>query len=118
MLRRHYQMMPRGQVMALLPNRTWRQIAAKARPLGLKRRVRAKRGGNPPYASWEDAILRQHCGGELNMGETLARLDDRTEESVRSRIKVLGLKRDYSTSPKWEWVEPTFLTIECQVGQG
>jgi DNA invertase Pin-like site-specific DNA recombinase len=117
-LRQHYEMMPRDQLMALLANRTWRQIAAKARPLGLKRRVRAKRGGNRPYASWEDAILRQHCGGELNMGETLARVDERTEDSVRCRIKVLGLKRDYSTSPKWEWVEPTFLTIECPVGQG
>jgi DNA invertase Pin-like site-specific DNA recombinase len=117
-LRQHFEMMPWDQLMALLPNRTWRQIAAQGHHLRLKRKVRDKAGGNRPYASWEDAILRQHYCGDFDMRETLARLDNRTEDSVRSRIKVVGLKRDYSTSPKWEWVEPTFLTIECQVGQG
>ena len=111
-------MMPRDQLMALLPNRTWRQIAAKGRNLRLKRKVRDKPGGNRPYASSEDAILRQYCCGEFDMGETLARLEGRTEDSVRSRMKMLGLKRDYSAKPKWEWAEPTFLTIECQVGRG
>lgn len=115
-LRQHFEMMPRDQLMALLPNRTWRQIAAKGRHLRLKRKVRDKRGGNRPYESWEDAILRQHFREELNIGETLARLHHRTENSVRSRMKSLGLKRDYTTTPKWEWVESTFLTIERQPG--
>lgn len=118
MVRQHYEMMPRDQLMALLPERTWRQIAAKAGDFELERRVLAKAGGKRPYASWEDAIVRQHCAGEVNMGETLARLDDRTEYSVRSRIKVLGLKRDYRASPHWEWVEPNFLTIEYSAGLG
>jgi DNA invertase Pin-like site-specific DNA recombinase len=115
-IRQHYETMPRDELMALLPERTWRQIAAKGRDFELERRVRAKAGGNRSYASWEDAILRQHCAGELNMGETLARLDHRSEYSVRSRIKLLGLKRSYGTCPRWEWASPTFLTIECPVG--
>ncbi|MGB3904726.1 MAG: hypothetical protein WBB22_07365, partial [Anaerolineae bacterium] len=66
----------------------------------------------------EDAILRQHYRGELNMAETLTRLDNRTEQSVRCRMRKLGLKRDYSTKPKWEWVHSTILTIESPVVPG
>lgn len=117
-LRQHFEMTPRDQLMALLPNRTWRQIAAKGRGLGLKRKVRARRGGSRPYAPWEDAILREHCCGELNVAETLSRLDNRTEYSVRCRMRKLGLKRAYTTKPTWEWVVTNLMTIGFQVGRG
>lgn len=116
-LRGHFETMPRNQLVALLPDRTWRQAAAKGRQLGLKRRVRDRSGGNRPYAPSEDATLRQHYRGELNMAETLTRLDNRTEQSVRYRMRRLGLKRDYSTKPNWEWVDSTIPTIDCRFGR-
>jgi hypothetical protein len=60
-------------------------------------------------------MLRQHYSVEMNIGETLAWLDDRTEESVRSRMKVLGLKREYGTKPKGERVDSPSLTTECPI---
>jgi len=118
-LKAHFETMPRDQLMALLLNRTWRQIKAKGEGLELERKVRSKPGGRRPYAPWEEEILRQHYQGELNMAETLARLNSRTEEGVRCKMRNMGLKQDYSAKPKWEWVEnPNLLTIELQSGPG
>lgn len=113
-LREHFEATPRDTLMALLPNMTWRQIRSKGEKLGLKRKVRDKRpGGGRRYAAWEEEILRQHYRGELNMVEALARLDNRSEEGVRNKMRSMGLKRKYDVKPKWEWVENSnLLTIK------
>jgi DNA invertase Pin-like site-specific DNA recombinase len=117
-LKAHFETMPRKQLMARLPNRTWKQARAKGRKLGLKRKTRDKPGGGHPYAPWEEEIVKQHHRGELSMAEAMERLNNRTEDSVRSKMKQMGLRRDYSARPEWEWVGDThFSTTEHRVGQ-
>jgi hypothetical protein len=91
-LQQNFEEMPRYQLQALLPNRTWRQIRSKAEKLGLKRELKWEAGSRrSPYAPWEDEILRQLYRGDLSISEALAELKDRTEDSLRSRMKHLGL---------------------------
>ena len=113
-MRAHFEATPHDELMSLLPNRTWRQIRAKGERLGLNRRIHGKKpGGGRRYAPWEEEVLRQHYRGELSMTETLARLDNRTEDSVRCKMKNMDLKRDFDVKPEWEWVEDSNLsTIE------
>ena len=111
-LREHFLNTPRAQLMELLPNMTWRQIRAKGSRLGLLREIKDKGGAGRPYQPWEDEILRRHYRGKVNMREALTALGDRTEESLRGRLRQMGLKRDFGKKPEWEWVEPPFSTIE------
>ncbi len=115
-LKKHFETMPRDELADLLLNKTWRQIRAKGLKLGLKRPI-DHGGGGYAYEPWEDEILQQHYRGELSLSEVLARLD-RTEDSVRCRMRHMGLKRRYDVKPQWEWVENTNVsTIEHPSGQ-
>ena len=110
-LEAHYLDMPSDQLQELLPDKTWRQIRAKGTDLGLPRVVNdRKRGGGRLYQPWEDEVVRRHYRGEINMQEALAELKDRTEDSLRTRLKQMGLQRDFRKKPEWEWIEPTLDT--------
>jgi len=110
-VREHFPNMPHDDLMALLPERSWREIRSKAERLKVRREIQdAKPGGGRIYQSWEDEIIEKHYRGELSMGETVAKLPGRTEEAVRCRMHALGLTRDFSKLPEWEWTDPTFFT--------
>lgn len=113
---KHYETMPKEQLMELLPERTWAQIRRRANRVGLKRKVVDKRAVARRYAPWEDELLRRHCRGEFTMVELLSKLDNRTEDSVRCEAKKLGLRRDDKAGAQWEWIDQTNpMTGECPV---
>ena len=109
LLKEHYEDTPRDELNRLFPDRTWVQIRRKGNKLGLKRRLKAKPRGGNRYEPWEDELVREFFRGELTMFEVLDKLDGRTSDSVRSRLKALGLRHNYGSKPTWEWSEGTTL---------
>lgn len=106
LLETHFETMPWDQLMDLFPKRTWRQIRRKGRNLGLKRERAEVHSANCPYEPWEDEIIDRYRRGEFPIREALRRLGRRTEDSVRSRLKKLGLKRGFDGEDlTWEWVD-------------
>lgn len=117
-LKENYETTPRLELMALLPNRTWKQIFRKGKKLALKRdeslNIRSPSKG--PYAPEEDALVRQYYDGEIAKSELLSRLN-RTEGSIRGRARNLGLKKKYKDAT-WEWVDTNLLTNDSPPSRG
>lgn len=117
-LKQHYETTPRSELMALLPDRTWKQIVKKAKKLGLKRdkSLGTRSPSRGQYTPEEDALIRLYYEGEISRSELLARLN-RTEQSIRGRARRLGLKKKYK-DVTWEWIEANLLTKDYPPSRG
>ena len=114
-LEKHFATATRDAILELLPSRNWRQIRRKAKAMGIKRKIKTKAKRKGSYAPWEDNLIRQYVRGEYTMRELQDELNGRSADSVRGRIRTLGLQREWDRRPDWKWASNTnFITEQDQ----
>ncbi|QMR41597.1 hypothetical protein [Klebsiella aerogenes] len=87
-LREHYEtVMPVAEILTMLPGRPHKAVLAKARGMGLSRRLH---GPSPSWSQKELQLLRHYYPTE---GQTVRhRLTGRTENSIRQKARELGIR--------------------------
>lgn len=98
-MKAHCEDAPRDVLDRLLPNRTWTQIRRKGNKLGLTRKRKAQPRGGKVYEAREEELVREFFGAELTMFQVLDNLNGRTSDSVLTRLKTLGLRHNYGSTP-------------------
>ncbi len=108
MVRAFYGQVEDQWILDFFPNRSIagiKRIALKYRP---KKKRKKTFSTNPSWSEFEDALLLKHYQ-ENTIDELTKFFPTRTYDGIRSRIRVLGLKRDktYLKRAKagWNWTE-------------
>ena len=110
MLRASYATAPMEEIQAALRDRSVIAIRTRAHKMGLARieHERYRGGSGRHFSEDEDVLIRAYAAGDLNKGEVLAALGDRTIATVRGRMRTLGITRvgpHYHARPEWRLLE-------------
>lgn len=92
-LQEHFEKTAKGELMEMLPGRTWRAILNKGHKLGLSRahHTGSRQGETrPKYTPEEDELIRRYYAGEINL-DAVRSATGRTLDGIQSRAKSLGL---------------------------
>lgn len=111
MVRAFYGQVEDQWILDFFPNRSIcaiKRIAIKHRP---KKKRKKTFSTNPSWSEFEDALLLKHYQ-KMTIDELTKLFPTRTYDGIRSRIQVLGLKRDktYLKRAKsgWNWTDEEF----------
>ncbi|HOF45146.1 MAG TPA: hypothetical protein PK697_02860 [Candidatus Pacearchaeota archaeon] len=114
MVRAFYGQVDDQWILDFFPNRSIagiKRIAIKYRP---KKKRKKAFSSNPSWSEFEDALLLKHYQ-EKTIDELTKLFPTRTYDGIRSRIRVLGLKRDkaYLKRAKtgWNWTDEELKTL-------
>ncbi len=101
-LKQHFETGSQDDILARLPDRTWRGIKIKGRRLGLRRLCASPSNRGDKYTPEEDELVRRYYANEIGLDEVLAALG-RTLPSIQCRSQRLGLVRQHHVM--WEWLD-------------
>lgn len=98
LLRKSYPNKHISELLTILPGRSKKAIEMRCRTLGIKKGESYQRKSNNPkaYTEKEDAYIRKFY--PIRQASEIAKTLKRTENSIRLRAKVIGVKRG-----NWMW---------------
>jgi hypothetical protein len=102
-MRKYYEITTWDELLALLPERTWKAIKNMGARMGMVREEdRKQQGGGFPFTEEEDTLVRRYYAGEIGVKEATS--TGRTMYGIWGRARALGL-RGKSRKLTWEWLD-------------